>query len=248
MGGRTQTEDNDNMDKLRQATGDWWDSIIAIIGALLTAINILSPLQIYGFIDNGGMRTLSLVLFLGFGVVAVLRARVSLNRYKNTLPEIVVFRLPTWELKEFSNKFRYALSIEFKNVPNHPSDNNVARNISAIVKWKDTRGNIVTENHGRWHITNRQRGLGHNMQMIDIYPNDQEVMLHFAIKSKDSQTLYAWNRKKDEADEQFELLNRFYNVEITLKESRGLKWTFIYLVENPELPEAPEIHTMIMLR
>lgn len=228
------------MDKLRQAAGDWWDSIIAIIGAFLTAINILSPLQIYGFIDNSSMRTLSVLLFLVFGVVAVLRARISLNRYKNTFPEIVVFRPPTWELKEFSNKFRYALSIEFKNVANHPSDNNVARNVSVTVRWKDTRGNIVTENHGRWHITNRQRSLGHNMQTVDIYPNDQEVKLHFAIKSKDGRTSYVWYRKRDEADEQFELRNRFHNVEITLREGRGLKWTFIYLVENPELPEAPE--------
>jgi hypothetical protein len=78
------------------------------------------------------------------------------------------------------------------------------------------------------------------MQMIDIFPNDQEAKFHFAIKSKDGQTLYAWYRAKDEGDKEFEMSEKFHNVEIILMDSRGLKWSFIYLIENEKKPEAPD--------
>jgi hypothetical protein len=79
-----------------------------------------------------------------------------------------------------------------------------------------------------------------NYQSVDVYPNDQKAKFHFAIKSKDGQTMYAWHRAKDEGDLEFELHERFLNVEITQKDSRGLQWTFIYLIENESMPEAPE--------
>lgn len=228
------------MEKLKQAIIDWGDSFLSLVGAFLTGISFLSPAEDYGFITNYQMQILGNVLFFVFGWIAIGRAKISLNKYKNTLPKIIVSRPPAWELKEFVNKFRFAVSIEFINIANHPSESSAARNVSATIKWKDARGNLVTENHGRWHITNRQRGLGHNMQTVDIFPNNLEATLHFAIKSKDSQTLYAWYRMKDEADGEFELQKRIYKVEITLKDSRGMKWTFIYPVENLKLPEAPE--------
>jgi hypothetical protein len=179
-----------NMDKLKQAALDWWDSILAIIGAFLAADSIISPMQNYGFINNEQVRVLGVVLFLVFGVTAILRARVSLNRYKNTLPEIVVSKPPTWEIKNFASyEKKPALYIEFKNIASHPSENSAALHVSATVRWKDIKGNLVTENHGRWHITNRQSGLGHAMQTVDIYPNDQEVMLHFGIKSPEDRKL-----------------------------------------------------------
>jgi hypothetical protein len=228
------------MNKLKQAATDWWDAVLAFVGAVFVVDSILSPAQTYGFIDNDSMRTLGAVLFFVFGTIAILRARVSLNRYKNTLPEIVVSKHPTWELKEFNNRFRYALSVEFKNAANHPSENSMARHVSATVRWKDTKDNLVTENHGRWHVTHRQKGLGHTMQTVDIYPNDQEAKFHFAIKSKDGNNMYAWYRAKDEGDVEYELHEQFYKVEIALTDSRGLKWTFIYLIENELMPEAPE--------
>lgn len=228
------------MDKLKQAALDWWDTFLAFVGAVFVVDSILSPVQAYGFIDNEGLRMLGAVLFFVFGTIAIIRARVSLNRYKNTLPEIVASQPPTWELKEFVNRFQYALSIEFKNVASHPSENNAARNVSATVKWKDTKGNLVAENHGRWHVTHRQKALGHSMQMVDIYPNDQEVKLHFAVKSKSGETLYAWSRAKDEGDIESKLQDQYHNVEIILKDSRGLQWTFIYLIENEKMPEAPD--------
>jgi hypothetical protein len=114
---------------------------------------------------------------------------------------------------------RKAAFIEVYNAPGIklPTENSIARRVSATVKWEDINGKLINENHGRWWIPNPENeDKKLNLQTVDIYPNGQEVKLHFAQKSTGDKYFYAWGRTQDGNDDLFELREAVYIVKIQL--------------------------------
>ena len=221
------------MEKFWQAFKDMWDSGIALGGAFVSAIDLASRLNGWGIIQNPNIFWWEIGFMLVFGIIAILRARIDLIAYKNTLPKINSATMPIWEGKDWQDGTHMnVLGVEFKNISNHPSGNNSAMKVFATVKWINTNGELVRENHGRWHVTNRKRDKQNAMlETVDLYANGQKGQLHFAMKSPNGEHFWAWARINDEQEEHFELADGIYKVEIILKDSRGLSWKYYYDVD-----------------
>jgi hypothetical protein len=212
---------------------NWWDACIAFLAALLSAYDIVAPFKDFGVIKHEFFLPFFLLVFLVFGSIAVSRARTELNSYLTTLPNLTVIGKPEWESKTWKDgTFAHVLGIVIKNIPKHPSEKGSAIKVFATVKWTNANRQFIKENHGRWFYTNRQRNeLKEELLTVDIYPNEQQVKLHFAKKTPDGIHFYAWGRENDESEEHFDLSDGWYKVHITLSDSRGLHWAFDYDVE-----------------
>ncbi|HLF73687.1 MAG TPA: hypothetical protein VI524_05045 [Anaerolineales bacterium] len=169
-------------------------------------------------------------VFVGSVVIFMFISTIQDLIKETSRAKIMSVGRPVWEPKGFKgNELRDALYIEFKNV-----GGDAARVVHAVVKWKTMQGELRAENNGRWHITNRQIELGHPLQSVDMYPNEEVYRLHFAIKSSDGKDMYAWYRVRDEQGEMFKLADKSYRVEITLTDSQRSSWKFKYPVENEQ--------------
>lgn len=204
--------------------------LLTFLGAAMVFINdVISGFSELLKVTEAQVKTYGLITFIVSVIFFMLLAVIQDIMKEISRPKIKPMGEPIWEQKGFSgNIIKEALSIDFVN-----NGKEVASNVSAHVVWKNMMGTVIHRNNGRWHKTNRQIGIGQPLEHIDIFPNGEKHKLHFAIKSDDGNSMYAWFREKDEEAPLISLEQNKYEVEIYLVDGNGIKSkTFKYLIEN----------------
>jgi len=123
-----------------------------------------------------------------------------------------------------------AVSITVSNI----SPNSVAEKVYPTVTWLTPRGRKVTENQGRWWISNEDKVKLKTveMQTVDLYSNGMTNDLHFAIQEPDENHFYAWSREKDGSEKFTPLHDEKYKVRIHFQSSNNAVADFEYVVKN----------------
>jgi len=151
--------------------------------------------------------------------------------FEQSKPRIKVIKFDAEEKSFTDGSTWIAAYVEFVNSPKleTPTEQSIAKNVSANVEWRNSRGITIKKNHGRWWRINEDKLTPSQKQVIDILPNEQEVKLHFAIKKPNEEVFYAWARTQDDKTDKLELPEKKYEVKITLV-GIGVKETFKYSV------------------
>jgi hypothetical protein len=205
-----------------------WDAIIALIGGAVSAIDIAIQLSQWGVIKNDIILPIGLSVFLVFGAIAILRAKIELNNLNNTLPNIEAVSIPKVNDKYLDGMHKDAVGIEFINNPKNAALNCVAEKVYATIGWIDSKKNTEETNHGRWWFAAGDNLSPSQKQTVDIPPNGQSKLLQFAIKDPDDDKFKAWFRTRDGKDVERILSKKDYTVIVTLNDNHKLSWSFKY--------------------
>jgi hypothetical protein len=153
--------------------------------------------------------------------------------FTQSKPRIKVVGIGTEEKSFSDGSVWISAYIEFINSPKlqTPTEQCIARNVSANVEWENLRGIIIEKNHGRWWRPNEDNLTPSQKQTVDIPPNRQEAKLHFAIKTPKDEVFYAWSRTQDDKSDRQKLTEKKYRVNIALT-GIGVSEHFSYIVTH----------------
>jgi hypothetical protein len=125
-----------------------------------------------------------------------------------------------------------AISVDVLNT----SPGTTAEKVLPTVTWYTLRGKLVTENHGRWWISNLDMTVTKtaDRQVMDLLSNGRVYLFHFAIRPPEEKLFYAWCREDNGSDGRFPLPDKKYRVKIQFKSNNAAEANFFYVVTNDD--------------
>lgn len=132
------------------------------------------------------------------------------------------------------------LQVWFENVPEFPTDQSVARDVSAVIEfWSLSGADLIFQFYGQWAETTAPNHVGFKgvKPSIDIPPSHIKAKLMIALKYKDEEFAYPYSVEslKDYSDGRnpnLALRIGNYAVKIRLR-GMGIDKEFLFTVENP---------------
>ena len=138
---------------------------------------------------------------------------------------------PIVEPKKFvGDVWQNGISIEIMNV----SPGTLAEKVFPTISWYTMDGKLVTENHGRWWISNEdlKSMKTRERQVMDLPSNGMSFRLHFAIQAPGQQDFSAWWRDTDGTYKLYPLPEQKYKVKVHCQSNEGIEADFEYIVAN----------------
>lgn len=110
----------------------------------------------------------------------------------------------------------------------------IAEKTYPTVSWYTMDGKLVTENHGRWWISNDDLKVtkNHDQLLRDLLSNGMSYGFHFAIQEPGEPHFYAWYRDADGKYGRFFLTEKKYKVKIRFSSNNGVDANFVYIITN----------------
>lgn len=195
-------------DKWKNILKDWIDTIIALGGAAMSAIDFAFQLASFGTVQKDFVLQAGLFIFLVSGSIAILRARIELNNYKRSMPLLDMFYPPEVIEQKIEN-LEYHPDIviaKFHNMPVVRTENSAAKMVHGWITYYDADMNKIfpepflgqwnlninwvipdavtqLENHRQTIFTKQDKDRqGKSCTEINIQPNKESQFLILAIK------------------------------------------------------------------
>jgi len=184
--------------------------ILAMIGLLFSAYSIVNEAQnlLLGW-PSYVWALIGLVVFFVFSAFEVVSLDIELSSKR---PRIKLAREPfvglvdRWKTVPFSisekgdntfiEKAVYTYAT-FVNRPRYGTENNVAKNVLALITYYDQRGNILVETiKGRWSSSDHPKKLSDIEKLVYVdFPSDgiKENQLDIGMKPFGDKAFYAYN-------------------------------------------------------
>ena len=131
------------------------------------------------------------------------------------------------------------LQVWFENAPKFPTDQSVAKEVSAIIEfWTLSRDKLLFQIHGQWAETTAPNHVGYKgvKATIDILPSHIESKLMIALKYRDDDSAYPFSIESirdfsDGRNPNLVLLPGDYFLKICLR-GIGIDKEFLFTLEN----------------
>lgn len=143
-------------DKWKNIAKDWLDTIVALGGAVMSAIDFAFQLESFGAVQKDFILQAGLFIFLVFGSIAILRARIELNNYKRSMP-LLDIAYPPEVIEQKIESLAYHPNIvvaKFSNMPIARTENSAAKIVHGWITYYDADMNKIFPEPilGQWNL------------------------------------------------------------------------------------------------
>lgn len=219
--------------------------VSALITAVLNAYDIEEVLSVSGVSVQWSFLTF--LLFFGFASWWIISLQLYKRQRENSKPKLsfkeihehLVFSKANTATFKIGDPIFHILQVWFINQPSVPTDNSIAKDVTATVTFYDRNNKRVISVPGCFIVTEAfdyAGNIGFLDKINDWPPNDEPRKLQIAIKWHEDDSAYGFGQTTDREDRRMpgrEIEKGNNYVKIHLKGTRVEQQPFWFTLENP---------------